>query len=86
MFPWTEAKLESARELVDMMEKLSPKEREQLKATLADLTVDNPGTELAAAKFKLLAAKAGGDGYSILKQVVTGVATEAAKRAMFPGP
>lgn len=85
-FPWTTSAKESAEELIDLLEVLDPDERVQLKGTLDDLMSDSSRTEVAAIKFKLLARKAGGEGATALRTIVTSVATEAAKRLILGGP
>jgi hypothetical protein len=86
VFPWTAQARSSANELIDMLDSLSPDDRAALKGTLDDLMADTPGTEVAAMKFKLLARKAGQEGGTALRSIITSVATEAAKRLVLGGP
>jgi len=39
-YPWTEAKLKAAKELTDLLEDLSPEEREILKKSFDDIVLD----------------------------------------------
>jgi hypothetical protein len=83
-YPWTKSAVEAARELIADNEELTEEEREQLSASLDDLVRDSARTEVAARRFKRLAAKAGIETASGLKSVLFAVATEAAKRAIWP--
>lgn len=78
--PWTEKAKSSADDLIDMLDGLDESERAALKGTLDHLMSDSAQTEVAAMKFKVLARKAGGEGATALRAIVTSVATEAAKR------
>jgi hypothetical protein len=68
-----------------MLDTLTPEDRAAIKGTLDDLVADTPGTEVAAMRFKLLAKRAGQEGGTALRAIVTSVATEAAKRLIL-GP
>ena len=47
-YPWTEAFLKTADEMVDMFEELSTEQKQQLKETFPDLIVETPQSKLAA--------------------------------------
>ena len=51
-FPWTKAKLDAARELVEFEDNLSASEKEMLKNSLDYIIAENPKTKVAAIKFK----------------------------------
>lgn len=83
-YPWTEARLQAARELADELDDLTPEEREALKGSLDDLVADTPRTALAATRFKKLVSKAGpavADGF---KEMLIEIVTESAKRLLWP--
>ena len=82
-FPWIERTLEAAKELTDEIDELIPEEREKLKGTLNDLIVDTPRTELAATRFKKLVSKGGKATALALEKILTGIVTEAAKKAIW---
>jgi hypothetical protein len=84
-YPWTEAALSAARDIADELDNLSPDEREALKGTLDDLVRDSPRTSVAVLRFKKFAAKAGSAGAAGLRDVLVGVVTEAARKAIW-GP
>ena len=69
-YPWTQTRLETAREMADELDGLSADERENLKATLPDLISTTPKTELAATRFKKILAKAGSEMAPAMKRIV----------------
>jgi hypothetical protein len=83
-YPWTQAKLEAAREYAKDLEGLSDAEREQLTKSLDDLVVDVPMTKVSAGRFKRLALKAGGGAAETLRELLVDVMSEAAKKILFP--
>ena len=84
-FPWTSARLAAAKELAGEVEGLSDDERETLKNSLDDLSTDTLRTEVAASKVKRLIAKSGKVAADALNKIVVTVATEYAKKIIFPG-
>jgi len=50
---------------------------------LDDLIVETPRTQLAAVRFKNLAAKAGRETAGALRSIIVDIASEAAKKAIF---
>ena len=82
-YPWTQARLQAARELADELDELSPDEIDVLKGSLDDLVADTPRTALAATRFKKLVAKVGpvvADGF---KQILIDVVSESAKKMIW---
>ena len=79
-YPWTEAKLKAAQELADLLEDLSPEERELLKKSFDDIVRDTPQTAVAATQFKRLAAKVGKTVAEELRKLVVDIASETAKK------
>ena len=84
-YPWTAERLEAAREMANDAEELDHDEREQLKRSLDDLVGDTPMTQVAAYRFKRLAARAGAETAGGLKEVLIGVVSEAARKVIW-GP
>ncbi len=83
-YPWTEAALKAAQELSDEVDNLTPEERELLKKSLDDIVRDTPQTEVAATRFKKIVAKAGKVAVDGFKVILFDVASEAAKRIIWP--
>lgn len=48
--PWTEDALRKTEELLDVIDELTPSEKQALKASLPDLISDTPSTPVAAIK------------------------------------
>ena len=68
----------------DELENLTPDERDLLKKSLDDIVSDTPQTTVSALRFKKLAAKAGSTAASALKDTLVDVASEAAKKVIWP--
>ena len=81
-FPWTIAKLETAKEYAAELQGLDETEKCRLASAIDDLTIDGPRTELAAHRFKNLMGKAGQAVGTGLYKIVLDVATEAAIKAI----
>lgn len=81
-FPWVERKLQAARELADEIDELNASEKETLKASLGELTTDNPRTELAAVRFKKLVSRAAPVVGGAIKDIMISIATDAAKKSL----
>jgi hypothetical protein len=83
-YPWTEAKVKAAKELSDELENLTPQEREILKKSLDDIIRDTPQTPLASTRFKKIVAKAGKVAVDGFRDILVDIASEAAKKAIWP--
>jgi hypothetical protein len=83
-YPWTEAKLKAAKELSDEFENLSPEERNLLKNNLDDIVRDTPETPVAATRLKRLISKIGKPAAGALKDIIVDIASEAAKKVIWP--
>jgi hypothetical protein len=83
IFPWTRQRIEAAKQLADEAGRLSRRERELLKRSIDDLVRDTPATQLAAARFKRLAEKAGYGAAVAFREILVNVVSEAAKRAIW---
>ena len=83
-YPWTEATLSAARELVDELDSLSVEDKEQLKDSFDDLVSDTPRTPLATSRFMRLATKAGVGAASVLREIFVDVVSETTKRILWP--
>ncbi len=83
-FPWTERRLAAAREFALEVEHLTDDERKELAETFDDLTRDVPRTQVAAARFKRLVAKAGVGTANALRDILVDIASETAKKAIWP--
>lgn len=78
-----ETKLLVAKEIADTLENLNETEREELKKSLDEIVRDTPQTQVAALKFKKLAAKAGLTAATALRDLLVDIASESAKKAIW---
>jgi hypothetical protein len=83
-YHWTEKGIKAAKELIAEAEKLSPEERESLSKSLDDLVRDTPGTHGAVIRFKKFLPKAGREIADAVRSIVVDIASEAAKKALYP--
>ena len=81
-FPWTKAKLDAARELVEFEDKINTKEKELLKNSLDDIIAENPKTKVAAIKYKHTLAKLGQETAKALRDIAVDVACSTAKKIL----
>ena len=82
-YPWTEAKLNAAKELAEELERLTEEERKILAQSIDDLVKESPKTELAATRVKKLLAKAGKEGARLMLEILKEVASETAKKVLW---
>jgi hypothetical protein len=82
-FPWTERKIASAVELIEVGANLPAEELEQFRADLTELTKDSPKTQVASIRFKKVMAKVGTSVASGVRDIVVDVLSEAAKKAIW---
>ena len=75
---------QAARELILEAEKLSVEEREILSKSLDDIVHDTPSTQLSVVRFKRLLPKTGREIAEALRSIVVDIASEAAKKAIWP--
>jgi hypothetical protein len=68
------------KEITNQTAGLSPKEREELSASIDDLVKDTPRTELAARIFKRLIKKVPAETWDTMKPILVQVVVEAAKK------
>lgn len=84
-YPWTESRLKAAEELIDLAEDVSVEEKRSLKSDLPALTCDTPRTSVAVTKMAQFLRKAGKEVFSAMRDILMDIASEAVKKALFPG-
>jgi len=84
-YPWTDSKMEAAKELIELDDRNSDAEKTALAADLSDLVRDTPRTQVAATRFRKFVAKAASGTASALRDIAVDIASEAAKKTIF-GP
>jgi len=83
-FPWTEARVKAAQELAREVDGISEDEKALLEKSIGDLIKDGPNTTLAATRFKKIMSKAGKTAAGAFKDILVDVASEAAKKMIWP--
>lgn len=82
-FPWTQAAIESAQELIDLSE-LDTDDKDKFKDSIPEIMTESPKTKVAATKFKIFATKAGSMIADGLKDVLVDIVSETAKKIIWP--
>ena len=82
-FPWTEAALSAAKELVAEIEGLSDDERATLGGTFSDLINDTPFTPVAETRYKKIMRKVGKESYDAMRSILTDIVSETVKKTIF---
>jgi hypothetical protein len=83
-YPWTKASFDATLELLELESNLSPEELAYLNENMSSLTVDTPKTKVVATKFKIALSKVGSTTASAIKDILVEIASEAAKKIIFP--
>ena len=83
-YPWTELKLEAAREFIQELDDLDESDKNVLSDSLDHLVKDSPKTKVEAFKFKKVASKISKESVNVLKDLVIGIISEAAKKLIWP--
>jgi hypothetical protein len=83
-YPWTNAKLEAAKELIAEDEQLGTDEKELLRLTFPDLIIETPRTRLAISRYKKLTSKSLKVTSEGLKSILIEIASEAIKKMLWP--
>ncbi len=81
-YPWTQSRINSAKEMVALLEGLSDSDRGLLAKSIDDIARDTPRTELAVTTTKSLLPKAGGALAKVFRDILVDVASAAAKKML----
>jgi hypothetical protein len=81
-YPWMQSVMDSLNDLAELTEKLSPKERDQLRSAIDDLVRETPRTQAAIATLKLLAPKLGQEIWVGMRSILIEIATESVKKGL----
>lgn len=82
-FPWTEAGLQAARDLADVLEGLTPEDRAQLKESLEHLVKDTPQARVAETRLKQILKRSGKEAVDGMRSVLTDILSETVRKAIF---
>lgn len=83
-YPWTEAKIQAAKELAFELEDLSDGDKQILADNIEDMMAETPRTTLAATRFGKAFKKAGGQAAGALRDIIVDIASETAKKTIWP--
>lgn len=83
-YPWTQAGLDAARELIDLETSLPPPEKEDAINDIRDIVAQTSRSPVAETKIKLLISKVGKEFGNAMKEILIKLITEAAKRKLWP--
>jgi len=83
-YPWTEAKIKAARDLTQELENISEGEKSILSESIDDLVKDTPRTTLAATRFKKIVSKTTKPFVDALRDILVDIASETAKKLLWP--
>lgn len=82
-YPWTETRLAIFQEYSNELDELNATEKEELRDAVTDLVRSSPKAPIAEKKFKRIMKKLGKDSYEGIKGILTDIASETLKKAMF---
>jgi hypothetical protein len=83
-FPWTETKIAISRELISEESNLSQEEKELFSKSVDDIIRDTPNTVKSARKIRQLLPKLGKEILKDIRKIFVDIASETAKRIIFP--
>jgi hypothetical protein len=81
-YPWMETKIQDARRRIKELKSLSDEDKDVLLMILDDLIRQTPETELAVERFKNLLRGIRPDVRVLIKEILSGVATDLAKKTL----
>lgn len=81
-YPWTLARIEAAKMLIEDMDELSENEKQKMSESIDRIISDTPYTEVSANRIKKYLLKLGKSGASAFRDVLVNIASEAAKKSL----
>ena len=82
-YPWTAERLQAAKDLMAEFDKLTKEDRRHFAEALPDLLSDTPSSTVAAMRVKRLLTKAGKEAPAALLEILKGVITSGATKAIW---
>lgn len=82
-YPWTQATLDTAMELVSEEAELTPEEKSSIVENLPHIITQTPRTPLAATKVRAILEKMSGVGKEGFKQLLSDITTESATKLIW---
>ncbi len=81
-YPWTKKRIESAKELAAELEELSTAEKKLLEKSIDEISKNNPQANVGATRIKKLMIKVSSSAGDIIKDVITDIASDTAKKVL----
>ena len=81
-YPWTESKLQAAKELAEELE-LTSEEKEILLNSIMDIVKETPKTEVAITRFKKIMLKMGKETSDIFRNLLIDIVSETVKKMLW---
>ena len=81
-YPWTTARIEAAKMLIEDMDELSDEEKKKMSESIDKIITDTPYTEASANRIKKYLLKIGKESASAIRDVLVNIASEAAKKIL----
>jgi hypothetical protein len=83
-YPWAERRKAAALELFIETLEMEKEQQEQLKRDLTDISTDNPRTQVASFRVARWIGKAGKETAGALRDILVDIASETAKKVIWP--
>ncbi|TET45513.1 DUF2321 domain-containing protein [candidate division TA06 bacterium] len=83
-YPWTQARIEAAHQLAGELDGISDEEKEKLTKSIDEIVKDSPSTTVAVTRFKKIVSKAGKPVAEAFKEILVDVASDTAKKVLWP--
>lgn len=82
-YPWTAAKIDAAKELVDTIDGLTEDEKKLINKDINEIVKDSPYTSASATRFKAFLIKAKGPTIEAFRDILVDITSEAAKKIIW---
>ncbi|MGC8979310.1 DUF2321 domain-containing protein [Caldisericum sp.] len=83
-YPWTEAKIQAAHDLVQELENISDDEKKILTQSIDEIIKDTPETTLAVTRFKKILLKTKKPIIDAFRNILVDIVSETAKKLLWP--
>lgn len=83
-YPWTQLQLEAISELVEFDDQLSNEDKHYINTNISSITTETPKTKVVATKLNAFLRKAGSATTSAIRDILVDIASESAKKIIFP--
>jgi hypothetical protein len=83
-FPWTERRIRAAKEMLAESGELSPEEVKETESSIEELAKNSPQGQVAATRMKRILSKVGKGTASAVRDILVDIASETAKKVIWP--